>query len=93
MENLLLFISVGIQLVAANNWVMSFAKQFSAVSKTSTSLRFMLVVLSLVGVLSANALAGDAIDLNRVTDIVIMFFQTGGLAFASHWSYKTIKEA
>lgn len=93
MEGLLLFVSVGVQLVAANNWVMSFAKRFSALAKTDTRLRLVLVALSLVGVLSANALVGDAVDLNRVTDVVMMFLEVAGLAVASHVSYKAIKQA
>lgn len=93
MESLLLFVSVGIQLVAANNWVMSFAKRFTELSKTDTRLRLVLVLLSLVGVLAASALVGDPVDLNRVTDVVMMFLETAGVAVASHFSYKVIKTA
>lgn len=81
----------------ANNLVLSGVK-FLADSGLDASnrnwvLRGALILFSLAGVIATSFLNGAPVDANQVTELVKMLLETILVAFASHWSYKAIKNA
>ncbi len=87
-----------IVLTFLNNLVMSgikwaFSKGLRVTPNSSLKLRGILAILSLVGVVSAAALKGNAVDPNTVSDLVMTFLDVVLLTVTSHVAYKAIKLA
>lgn len=80
-------------MVFTNNLVMSFVKFLAGESKNKFWLRGMLAALSVIGAVSASALAGDSIDFNQLTEWGKLILESATLFVASHYSYRVIKEA
>lgn len=80
-------------LVFTNNLVMSLIKYLAGESKNKVWLRGMLGLLSVAGIISASALTGNEIDFNQLTDLGMLGLESVALFFASHYSYRVIKEA
>ncbi len=82
-----------VPVVLANNLVMSALKYATVNSLSNPYMRAVLVFLSLVGVFSTAAYAGTPIDVNSVTGLATAFVEILGVAIASHYNYKIIKNA
>lgn len=71
------------------NVVMEFTKWLTSVSSTAGK-RFLLAVLSLVGVIAYSALNGTPLDVNSVSSIAQVLLTTAGAFLAAHGSYSLI---
>ena len=61
-------------------------------SKHHVTLRLLLIVFSMLGVVSTGALNGSEIDPDSISGLVSMFFQTGVSAYLSHAFYRSVTE-
>lgn len=80
-------------LIFTNNLIMSVVKWISQKQESAIWLRGALIVISLLSVIATAALTGHPIDFNQLSDLGTMLAETIGLAIASHFSYKAIKNA
>ena len=80
-------------LVLTANLTMSVVKFLAGASKNKVWLRGLLAVFSVVGAISASALSGEPIDFNLLTDWGRLILESLVMFFASHYSYRVIKEA
>lgn len=90
---MMLLISAFLQLVVSNNLLMSLLKALSAKAQSKGFLRAILAVLSLAGVIAANALNGNPVDLDSVTYLLTIIIESFAVGLGSHLSYKAIKTA
>ena len=71
------------------NAAMEFTKWLTDVSTTGGK-RFLLALLSLVGVISYSALNGTPLDVNSVSSIGQVLLTTAGAFLAAHGSYSLL---
>ncbi len=71
------------------NAAMEFTKYITSVSTTGGK-RFLLALLSFVGVISYSALNGTPLDVNSVSSIGQVLLTTAGAFLAAHGSYTLI---
>ena len=93
MEYLIGLIVTIFPLIPVNNWFMSMVKFGYTKSLSSTWLRAILVMFSLIGVLAYSAVFDEPVDFNKVSELVTLLVEVLGLSVASHFSYKMIKFA
>jgi hypothetical protein len=92
-EAILMFVGPLFPLMFTNNLVMSFVKYISRFKNSKLWLRGTLVILSAMGLISYSALMDQPVDFNQLSDLGQLLAQVIILAFGSHFSYRTIKEA
>lgn len=86
------FLFTSLVLVLVDNLVLAVIKNKTGKPKlTKNGLRLLLTICTVAGVLTASAITGNPIDLDRVTDIFILILWTGTVSVGAHYSYKLIK--
>lgn len=73
----------------ALNAVMEVTKYITSISSTGGK-RFVLALVSLVGVIAYSALNGTPLDVNSVSSIAQVLLTTAGAFLAAHGSYSLI---
>jgi hypothetical protein len=73
----------------ALNALMEFTKYLTSVSSTGGK-RFLLALLSLIGVIAYSALNGTPLDVNSVSSIAQVLLTTAGAFLAAHGSYSLL---
>jgi hypothetical protein len=71
------------------NGAMEFTKWLTSISSTAGK-RFLLALLSLVGVIAYSALNGTPLDVNSVSSIAQVLLTTAGAFLAAHGSYSLL---
>lgn len=80
-----------LSLLLSNNLLMSGIKWLSVVQNSNAWLRSILVVLSILGVLTAAIVTGNPVDTDSISSLATALVEALALAVASHYSYKAIK--
>lgn len=69
------------------NSLMEFAKKVGAAEFQTPGKRFVLAILSIVGVIAANALMGTEIDPNQISVWITIAFEAFAAFVSAHGSY------
>lgn len=93
MNELITIVSTLFPLVLTNNLLMSAVKWLAVRQESNVFLRSALIVFSALGILATATITGHAVDFNQLTEISKFGLELVVLTFASHFSYKAIKNA
>ena len=86
-------ISLLFPLIFTNNLVMSLIKFLAGKAAGTAWLRFMLGILSVVGIIAGSALTGVPVNFDSLSSLAFATIEAAALGILSHFSYKVITTA